>query len=312
MKKIFQILVCVTLTIAFVSCKEQSKDRGLSSEETPTGTSVPMAVDSSKAIAESSEKAVHDSIERIKEVMADLNTKTDSLGENTKSLTAKIEKLQPSSLDTILKWGSAVAALLALVLSVLALYLIYVPGKVSDDLEDKIGHLNSEINKLRDEVSINPQGMSSVQSRDIEDRLRVLEGKVASVEIQIKKSTQANPQNTNISVKEQQSARRIESGPKVVYAGTNTGDYLVEISDSRQESSVFSIEFRNETDTKGEFTIISLDKIRSRNGWQHIVECSGCSINDATRFSLEGKGVCEKVDTTTLKVTKKLKIKLYR
>ena len=96
---------------------------------------------------------------------------------------------------------------------------------------------------------------------------------------------------------------------KMGYANINSGNIFTKIFDSAQESCVFSIKFKSAT--KGEFNIISLDKIKSRNMWQEIVEYTG-SIEDATSFKVEDYGICEKYDDVTWQVTKKLKIKLQK
>ena len=96
---------------------------------------------------------------------------------------------------------------------------------------------------------------------------------------------------------------------RVGYANINTGKYFTKILDSNQETCVFSIKLKNET--QGEFSIISLDKIKSRNGWQEVVEYTG-SIEDATSFKEVDKGICEKVDESTWEVTKPLKIRLFK
>ena len=93
------------------------------------------------------------------------------------------------------------------------------------------------------------------------------------------------------------------------YAFINSGSYFTKILDSAQEGCVFSIKFKSAT--KGEFTIISLDKIKSRNGWQEIVEYTG-SIEDANSFKVEELGICETSDKETWQVTKKLKIRLLK
>ena len=69
--------------------------------------------------------------------------------------------------------------------------------------------------------------------------------------------------------------------------------------------------FETITVTEGKFNIISLDKIKSRNGWQDVVEYKG-SIEDATTFQVEEFGICKKIDDVTCQVTKKLKIRLIK
>ena len=95
----------------------------------------------------------------------------------------------------------------------------------------------------------------------------------------------------------------------VRYAKNDADVYFMKIYESNQEGCVFKIELTSPT--TGTFDIISLDKIRAMNGWQQKVECSGISIKDAPDYRVEEKGICEKIDNNTWKVTKPLKIKLF-
>lgn len=88
------------------------------------------------------------------------------------------------------------------------------------------------------------------------------------------------------------------------YANINSGNIFTKIFDSAQESCVFSIKFKSAN--KGEFNIISLDKIKSRNMWQEIVEYTG-SIEEATSFKIEDYGICENTMMSHGKLLKNLK-----
>ena len=99
---------------------------------------------------------------------------------------------------------------------------------------------------------------------------------------------------------------------KVVYAKLNSGKYFLELSESNQEGCVFKINY-NTSLNRGEFCIISLDKIKSRNGWNEVVDYSGnCVMKEATDYRLVEKGLCEKLTDGTWEVKRKLKITITK
>lgn len=147
--------------------------------------------------------------------------------------------------------------------------------------------------------------MSMSYDSDIESRLRQLENQV------FKQTVNNGPilqQNHTISQESNVTDNKPEY-QRIGYAEINSGNIFTKILDSSKESCVYSIKFKDSS--KGEFTIISLDKIKSRNGWQDVVEYTG-SIDDATNFKVERCGICEKCDDAAWQVTQKLKINLYK
>lgn len=99
---------------------------------------------------------------------------------------------------------------------------------------------------------------------------------------------------------------------KVGYAGLNQDVYFMEILSSNQDGCVYKIEFKSES--KGEFDLISLNKIKSMNGWKDVVETEGdCMLEKATSYSVVSKGVCERIPNGKVwKVVSKLKIRLKK
>lgn len=98
---------------------------------------------------------------------------------------------------------------------------------------------------------------------------------------------------------------------RIGYANINSKQYFLDVFDTKQEASVYEIHFKS--DTEGIFDIISLDKIKSRNNWQDVIDAHGdCLMPEANRYEREDYGICKKVDDSTWEVTKKLKIKLHR
>ena len=99
---------------------------------------------------------------------------------------------------------------------------------------------------------------------------------------------------------------------KVGYAALNSKAYFMNILSSNQEGAIYKIEFKSEN--KGEFDLISLDKIKSMDGWKDVVDTMGdCVLEKANDYSVVEKGVCERTsDGKTWKVVKKLKIRLKK
>ena len=95
------------------------------------------------------------------------------------------------------------------------------------------------------------------------------------------------------------------------YMKNNTDKYFTQILDSDQEVCAFFVEFTSEHKHQGEFSIISLDRIKSKDGWEKVVDCTGCSKADATSFTVLERGICVE-SNGLLEVTKNLKINLIK
>ncbi len=96
-----------------------------------------------------------------------------------------------------------------------------------------------------------------------------------------------------------------------LYAKINSNKYFPEVKSSKEETCVFVITLKSETE--GEFEIISLEKIKQRNGWEPVVDYSGkCTINEAKHFSVDHKGRCIKMTNGMWMVIDNLKITLSK
>lgn len=96
-----------------------------------------------------------------------------------------------------------------------------------------------------------------------------------------------------------------------LYAKLNSDNYFTEVKSSKEETCVFDITLKSETE--GEFEIISLDKIKQRDRWDSVVEYTGnCTITDAQRFVVNHKGRCIKLPNEMWMVVEKLKITLSK
>lgn len=225
-------------------------------------------------------------------------------------LKAQVEKLEsPKSTWGYITLASFVVAIIALVLSLLRKG---VSGKKIDEIFSYNLDKSKRIKELKDTVD---QLKNSRVSSSVNISLQNLDVRLRSVEsfaarLNSKPNEVHNMPNSSVSHCQEQPRKPQEPEYiKMGYANINSGNIFTKIFDSAQESCVFSIKFKSAT--KGEFNIISLDKIKSRNMWQEIVEYTG-SIEDATSFKVEDYGICEKYDDVTWQITKKLKIKLLK
>lgn len=172
--------------------------------------------------------------------------------------------------------------------------------------EGRIHELSGKVNHLYSLQNKNSSNQNNYAPQQGEMRLRNLEGKMDEVERKLRElcrkdsgvNNHRNTASTNI----------VEN--KVGYAKVDSDKYFTHIYDSNQEGCAFKITFLSPT--KGKFEIISLDKIQSKNDWQTKVKYSGVSINEASNFTVEEYGECEKCDSETWIVTKPLMLKLNK
>lgn len=312
MKKIFNLILCALIILAVSSCnlldeKEPQKD----SQEN---------VNTIGALSEEilSKFAAQDTI--MSELVFKVDTLTNALNQAHKEnseLREKIESIQ--SPRSTWAWMSICAIALSIIALLLALFRrglneheVRVVVKDCMDSSQRIKELIFNVNTLKNDAQRNSRNMSSSSSTlssSIENRFQKLENTLQEVVSYLNsQKTIQSPQQTSYGYSNPQQERTSDV-LRAGYANINTGKYFTKILDSNQETCVFSIKFKNEK--KGEFTIISLDKIKSRNGWQEVVEYTG-SIEDATSFKEIEKGICEKYDENTWEVTKPLKIRLLK
>ena len=170
-------------------------------------------------------------------------------------------------------------------------------------LQDYVNNLISAQRNSR-----NSQVGSSYASKT-DSRLSQLEKEVSQVIADVNNMT-ASAQSTTQTHSDAPKPRKDSEYQKVRYAKNDTGAYFTTLYETNQEGCVFKITFTSPT--KGRFTIISLDKIQSRNDWQQKIECSGISIKEASDFQTEEEGLCENIEENTWQVTRPLKIKLRK
>ena len=309
MNKLFNLIVCL-VAISMLSSCDFFKDKEANKDTQVNATTV-----------EGISQEIKNKIAAQDTLMNALVLKVDTLAQEltlakteNAELKAQVEKLEsPKSTWGYMTLASLVAAVIALVLSLLR-------KGVSREKVDEIFSYNLDKSKriaeLKVAVSQLQSGLNSNRvSQSVNTSLQNLDARLRSVESYVSRlsSQQCETQHTsNPSVSRRQEPARQTKEPEYLrmgYANINSGNIFTKIFDSAQESCVFSIKFKSAN--KGEFNIISLEKIKSRNMWQEIVEYTG-SIEDATSFKVEDYGICEKYDDVTWQVTKKLKIKLQK
>lgn len=309
MKKAINIVVCLATILALSSCD-------FFSEKQPVQDSVDSAAPVEGISQERKNKiAAQDTL--MNALVLKVDTLAQALSQAQKEnaeLKVQVAKLEsPKSTWGYMTLASFAIAIIALVLSLLRKGLsrervdeIFCnnldKSKRIAELKVAVSQLQSGLNGNRVSLSVN----TSLQNLDT--RLRSVESSVS----RLSSKTNETQNSSNPSVTHHQEQLRQTKDLEYLrmgYANINSGNIFTKIFDSAQESCVFSIKFKSAD--KGEFNIISLDKIKSRNMWQEIVEYTG-SIEEATSFKVEDYGICEKYDDVTWQVTKKLKIKLIK
>lgn len=309
MKKAINIVVCVATILTLSSCD-------FFSEKQPVQDTAVSA-----ATVEGISKEIKNKIAAQDTLMNALVLKVDTLAQTLSQaqkenaeLKVQVAKLEsPKSTWGYMTLASLVIAIIALVLSLLRKGLSR--EKVDEffcnnlDKSKRIAELKVAVSQLQSGLNSNRVSLSvNTSLQNLDTRLRSVESSVS----RLSSKTNEIQNSSNPSVTHRQEQMRQTKDLEYLrmgYANINSGNIFTKIFDSAQESCVFSIKFKSAN--KGEFNIISLDKIKSRNMWQEIVEYTG-SIEEATSFKVEDYGICEKYDDVTWQVTKKLKIKLIK
>ena len=306
MKKVYSLIV-LTAVLALASCSFFEDDKSSKGkDEIRTIVELP---DSVKQKIADHDTLMTELLNKVDTLTAELNLTKEESAE----MKEKIAELKsPKSTWAYISIGAFILGLIALIISLLKPKgikekQVYEIVKKSLDESRRIKELQVNVNNLLSSQRNNRMSnTSSSYAPNSDSRLRQLENQMAQV---IKKITITTSQPVSTR-KEPVSSRKENEYQKVGYAKVDTDIYFTTIYDSNQEGCVFKISFTSPI--IGKFNIISLDKIQSKNDWQQKVECSGCSIKEASDFRIEDDGICEKIDESTWKVTKPLKIRLLK
>ncbi len=253
----------------------------------------------------------------MKELVSKVDTLAEALNVTQKEnieLKEKLESIQsPRS-----TWMSIGAIALSIIAVALALFKKGLSEQkileiVKDRLDNskRIKELIFHVNTLKNDAqhySRNSQSNLSV-SQNVETRLRQVEKTLNDI-VNYINGQKLNSQSQNPTGRQGEQSSNQPERQRVGYAKIGYETYFTTIYDSNQEGCAFKITFKNAT--KGEFTIIALDRISSSNDWQQKIECVGVSIKDAIDFQVEEPGICENIGNNTWQVTKPLKIRLLK
>ena len=292
------------------SCSFFDDDK--SSKETKEVRTIVELPDSVKQKIVEQDSLMTELLNKVDTLTAELNaTKTENA-----ELKEKVAELKsPKS-----TWGYMTLA--AIVLSIISIIITFMRSKgvSTEQVGEQIKHALGEsrrINKLQDDVNQLLSQKNRVTHQQANYAPQYSETRIQQIENTLKKvvkfmndSTRQTHPVTSQTNNPSTCPSKEPEYKKVGYAKNDRDMYFTTIYDSNQEGCVFIITFTSLT--KGIFNIISLDKIQSRNDWQQKVECSGISIKEASDFSVEDEGICEKIDENTWKVTKPLKIRLLK
>ena len=251
-----------------------------------------------------------------------LTTELNASNEKVASLQETVDKQEsPRRIWNYLSIGALILAIIALVMNILKSNGLdkFEVEKIFSDCMDKstrITAIKRDIENLKtsscsqSNTRFMPSGKGGNSNQ--ESRIAYLEGKLKEVINALNSLIKtATPPTGNTENTHNPDSPKGSTFNKTGYAKINTNKFFTEILDSKQETCVYSIKFLNEK--KGEFDIISLEKIKSRNGWQEVIEYHGdCTMDEAKDYTLERHGICEKIDASTWEVTTKLKIKIRK
>lgn len=308
MRKIITIILICISTCLLISCDSDDKNnKKVVAENNERIEKMELFSDSTR------EKLIkQDSVNEILLVKIDtLTTKVNELNEyksKVDEINGQLQNIkQPhNGLSTVLLWSSLVIAIIALALvwsfpkKFYKDKLRYILHKDFDKSNQKIQEINEKLNLLAKKQTTTNQ--NNKQYEELERRIKALE--VAN--------NRGNSRNIANTSSNRETVHQEVNTQKVVYAKLNSGKYFLELSESNQEGCVFKINY-NTSLNRGEFCIISLDKIKSRNGWNEVVDYSGnCVMKEATDYRLVEKGLCEKLTDGTWEVKRKLKITITK
>lgn len=310
MKKSHSIIICMTAIMVMSSCSFFDDDK--SSKDTTEVRTIVELPDSVKQKIVEQDALMTELLNKVDTLTSELNaTKTENA-----ELKEKVAELKsPQSTWAYVSIGACGLSIIAF------LFTLFRPKGIKEDrvyeiatkcLDDshRIKELQLHVNELLSAQRSNRNSQTgSSYTPETDSRLCQLENQMSQIIAVVNKMTAFAQPNSQA---HSDSPKPYKNGEyqKVGYAKNDTGEYFTTIYESNQEGCVFKISFTGPT--KGKFNIISLDKIQSRNDWQQKVECRGISIKEASDFQVEDEGICEKIDESTWKVTKPLKIKLLK
>lgn len=317
MKNLIKYFAFAILTFAIASCSYFEDEKGESSQiQEKTIVELP---DSVKQHLIAQDSLTMGLVNKIDELTQELNNVKSEYA----ALKADVEKLEsPRSTWNYLTLGALALALITFIMS-----FVRTKGLDETDVQNIFKDCltnSTRFNALKETVDRLANSKSNANSRyapqavptqGVEARLKRIEDQIVVVTkfINTVASSQsgANGGVSNVGYNKKEEKKKENEYSKVGYAKSNSGKYFFDILDSNQEGCVYSIKFKSTT--KGEFDLISLDKIKSRNDWQSVIDWEGdVNITEASSYKLIRSGVIEKIDETTWEVKENLKIRFLK
>lgn len=310
MKKLLNIIVCIIAILAVSSCDffNDKKKNQNSKDSTTVVEGISQEIKNKIAAQDTLMNALVSKVEVLAQALTQVQKEKTELK-------AQVEKLEsPKSAWQYITLATLVIAIVALILALLRKGVRREEvGEIFShniDKSKRIAEIKVAVSQLESRMNVNKfQQPVNVNFQNLDLRLRNIEHKILHLS---NKQNEVYDRTVCTTFHSQDQSHQPEEPKflKVGYAKVDTDMYFTTIYDSNQEGCVFKITFISHTE--GKFSIITLDKIQSRNDWQKKVECSGVSIKEASNFKLEEEGICEKIDENTWKVTKPLKIQLLK
>lgn len=272
---------------------------------------------------ESISPALKQHIKEQDSLYSELVLKIDSLTNGLNTSKSDIEKLQyeiqelksPGSLLTSFAIFSLILSLFALIISYSRTSNKVDKTKVAESFKRVDDHFKKiDQRMIKAESDIRDVGKNTSTSKSdypnsIDEKLFDLERKIKELERAQAISAMGYSSNNHCT---DNYVNSIPETVKTGYAKVNSGKYFVELFNSKQEDSIYTIRIVN-TD-EGEFDIISLDKIKTINDLKDVVELApgSCLLEEATSYKVIDIGLCQRVDDKAWVITKKLIIKVFK
>ena len=241
-----------------------------------------------------------------KELLHQIDSLTDELS------TAKAEIAQHKASIEQMESKGLLWTILPLTISSLA-FIVAIIG-IRKRKKEEGNSLKNSLNKNNCEIGLEGQIQSLIYNRFQQIRaglvsssqFSTLESRIKILEQNMRPTTpQSSPIKKNPPVK--------PSLPitKQLYANTNSEEFFTDVLETEQDTCVYRIDLT--TSETGEFNIISIEKIKQRNGWDNVIDYTGdCTISEAKSFKVDRPGKCEKISADTWKVVEKLKITISK
>lgn len=302
-----KILVCISV-IGLMLCMVSCDWLGDSSQSTSTEpTEIAAMPDSITQKIIKQDSVMSTLVEQVAKLTNELNT-------------IKVEnnelKSQVDNLATPSNWWHiiTIGALIFAIICILFTWLVSHQSIDDDTFKRGISEIELKLKRHREDIESlkESKGLNVTQTKNSQyahsphpsDEIKKLSRRLDNIE---KKLSEVKATDSPVDINRQSSTQPLRKG----YAKSNSSKYFSEIIPSNQEGCIYEVTFKS--DTKAEFSIVSLQKMKQSNAWREIVEIVGnCNLEDAKSFSVKDYGVCEKVDDKMWSIKKNLVIELKK